>query len=290
MNRNHARRTSRNAQIAGVVLLLAAGGLLAIPSSVWSVPAPAPAAKVSGVEAPVASRSTGLPDADTLAMSLDGIAPQMASEAPPPPPPDAPKTEEEPPMHVEPAQEWRYLGGIFGGTQNRAIVAVGDAQKFVKAGDTVEQALVVAIMPEYLTIEENGKQRYVALADRKARIPVMAMNEARGPAGPSEEELARMASEKAVRDKMGKAQKDEQRRVSELIGGAPSPIRDSRDGGGSLMDRAEQYLSDRERSLGRPLTLQERNDFLQGKGLIPGRGAGAGAQKLGTSAPPKGGT
>ncbi|MGQ0627432.1 MAG: hypothetical protein ACT4PL_04940, partial [Phycisphaerales bacterium] len=172
MNRETAKRTTRNAQLAGAGLLLAAVGLTFIPADMWAASGGAPSRSPRARDDRPGSRVEPAQDATVLALALETISPDMPDEAPPAPPPPPPDPEVPAPPPPTPVQTWRYIGGVFSGALKKAIVVIDESQRFVSAGDVVNNATVVEVRPDYLTIDEAGVRRYIPIAQRIARTAV----------------------------------------------------------------------------------------------------------------------
>ena len=266
MNNLQAKRTARNAQLAGAALLLGAAGLLALPREVWRIDA-AGAAVIDRGGTRAEARRPNQPDATLLASILEAISPEMAREKPPEvaiEQPDDAQVEVAPPP---PTATWRYIGGLFGGTVRKGIVVIGEDQRFVKAGDTVDKAFVVDVKPEYLTVDESGVRRYIPMANKEKRTGMAAIGAGGVPgmplglAAPNPGDAAAKAGLMAAQAKERQAYLDEKRRIATQLGMSGANLK-----GDTPADNARRTIGEKARASGRPLDRDEQAQIFKHSG------------------------
>lgn len=172
MRREVAHQRTRRAQITAVVLVIIAGGALAMPS----IFGPGEDETVGGAVT-TAAKPTPPPTSAELtsaALAQQDIGQILEGVRPPRPP--AVETEPVATKPDEPAAEpvaeapWRYIGVILGPTResHRAIVTVGESQKMLSEGESVDQDRVDEITGEYLLVTgAGGVQRQIDMVARK---------------------------------------------------------------------------------------------------------------------------
>ncbi len=172
MRREVAKKQTQRAQIAAIVLLAVAGGVLVMPSlfvSRASEPETSPAAPKVAL-----SKVTTTAELTTAALSQQDISEILEGIRPPAPPvsqveatPVTPDQPVQPPVAEAP---WRYIGVILGPSReaHRAIVTVGDSQRMLSEGEQVDQDRVDEITSDYLLVTgTGGAQRKIDMAARK---------------------------------------------------------------------------------------------------------------------------
>jgi len=268
MNNLQAKRTARNAQLAGAALLLGAAGLLALPRDVWRIDA-AGAAVIDRGGSQVEGKRPNQPDATLLASILEAISPEMAREKLPEVAIDQPATENIEVAAPPPTVTWRYIGGLFGGTVRKGIVVIGEDQRFVKAGDTVDKAFVVDVKPEYLTVDESGMRRYIPMATKEKRTVTAAIGSgsfpgmALGVAAPiGQGDAAAKAALMAGKAKERQAYLDEKRHIANQLGTAGASLKEEL----SPADQARRTIGEKARAGGRPLDRDEQAQIFKHSG------------------------
>lgn len=172
MRREVANQRTRRAQITAVVLVAVAGGVLAMPSLFAPSEDEAVGVALAGTPKPPPPPTSA--ELTTAALAEQDIGRILEGVRPPRPAvtetePVATKPDEPPPEPVAEAP-WRYIGVILGPTResHRAIVTVGESQKMLSEGESVDQDRVDEITDEYLLVTgAGGAQRKIEMVARK---------------------------------------------------------------------------------------------------------------------------
>lgn len=171
MRREVAQQRTRRAQITAVILVVIAGGVFAMPGlfspAAGEVEATPPAAKPKVTAVPTSAEQT------TAALAQVDIKQILEAVRPPRPSrveaPVAPAKPDEPAPPAVAEAPWRYIGVILGQTReaHRAIVTVGESQRMLREGETVDQDRVDEITEEYLLVTgAGGAQRKIEMVAR----------------------------------------------------------------------------------------------------------------------------
>lgn len=176
INRDTARRYTTRARAAAIVLLVAAGAVIALPlpalrpASGAALPGPDDQTTPGELQAPAYE-----PPIDTMAATTvlwgHGVPPSVEEAAPPPvaagPANGAAPGVATPP--TPPPTGWRYLGSIVGPRGMHALLEHNGQQKLLKVGDAAGEARVVTIEAAEVVLEENGATKKIALAPQTSR-------------------------------------------------------------------------------------------------------------------------
>lgn len=175
-HRQSARRRTRSWQLGAIVVLAAAGALIALPIGKLLAPA-APAF----TQRPAPTQS-GDPRAAIRAVSLDSAAQVLRDHGPKVEPklasdttkaPDAAKPEDvaAPKTPLPAAGEWVYIGSASTPNARAALVRVDNQQHMLYEGGEFNSTRLVAVEPDHITIDGPGGQRRVDLAARQIGWP-----------------------------------------------------------------------------------------------------------------------
>ncbi len=178
VSRETARKTTRLAQAAGVVMALAAVSVWMVNGEVLTK-VPEPDANAGPKLPPAPEVQAGPPRAPELDFQLlntvlweRGNPPldQVASATPTPPAqsgdagkPATPTTSESQPKQNTPS--WRYIGQIVGPRTTHALLERQGLQRLVAAGGEVEGTRVLEIHKDYVVLNDGSGPRRVQLAD-----------------------------------------------------------------------------------------------------------------------------
>lgn len=175
VNRDTARRYTTRARAASLVLLVAAGAVVALPLPMFRPVATAGAVTDldpgTGQPAEAEKPKPQIKDLDMAISRIWELGPppgeELVQETPDKPAPEGDK----PAVAQAPAPPagWRYIGSIMGPRGMHALMERDGRQRLVKLGDEVSGARFTAIETGQVTIEENGVPKQIKISDRASR-------------------------------------------------------------------------------------------------------------------------
>ncbi|MBK7403828.1 MAG: hypothetical protein IPJ41_04135 [Phycisphaerales bacterium] len=166
-NRRAAKKATRAAQAAGVLLLVSGVAMGAFGQLVLQVDEPAAPPRPAPIEEQPDQGATPTGRAfDPIAVN-DNLSMILNKPLPDPIPTAAGPDEGEPPPTEAPSREIRYVGSVQVGEKAAAFMSISGATKLLRVGQTFEGVRLVAVESGEVTISvDGGDEQTVEKAER----------------------------------------------------------------------------------------------------------------------------